>query len=284
MVKRLCVVGSINLDLVFRVAELPGRGETVLARSVHRFGGGKGANQALAARKLGAEVALVGIVGRDAAAGEALALLRQHGVTLAGVAEHDELPTGTAVITVADDAANHILVAPGANAALRPDTLALDAVDAVICQLEIPGEVVARAAELTRGFLCLNLAPAGPVAAAALRRADLVIVNEVEAGQLGETLHEVRGLLAITLGERGAVLLRGGHELARVIAPTVNAVDTTGAGDAFVAALTVGLVEAMAPADALRFACAAGAVAVTRAGAQPSLPTRVEVEALLRGG
>ncbi|MEZ4360038.1 MAG: ribokinase [Kofleriaceae bacterium] len=281
MVKRLCVVGSINLDLVLAVEALPGHGETVLARGLERFPGGKGANQALAARLLGAEVDLVGMVGRDAAAQEALQLLQRHGVGLSRVAEHAELATGTAVITVADDGANQIVVAAGANAALGPEPLDLGGADAVICQLEIPAEVVARAAEVARGFVCLNLAPVRPLPPAALRRADLVVVNEVEAAQLGDALREVRGLLAVTLGARGAVLSHRGAELARVAAPVVRAVDTTAAGDAFVAALTLALIEELPPREALGFACAAGAVTVTRPGAQPSLPTRAEVMALL---
>jgi ribokinase len=282
MVKRICVVGSINLDLVLSVTQLPTRGETVIARAMKRFPGGKGANQALAARLLGAEVALIGMVGCDDAAHEALRLLEMHGVDLTLVSTHAELATGTAMVVVADDAGNQIVVVPGANAGLRPSSLHLDGADAVICQLEIPDDVVEHAARAAPGLFCLNLAPVKPVPSAVLRRADLVVVNEVEAAQLGDALLEVGGLLAVTLGERGAVLRHRGVEIARAAAPRVRAVDTTAAGDAFVAALTVAIGEAMDPAEALAFACAAGAVTVTRPGAQPALPARAEVETLRR--
>jgi ribokinase len=282
MANRIFVVGSVNLDLVLSVNELPARGETVIAHSLERFPGGKGANQALAARLLGAEVELIGMVGRDEAAREALRLLELHGVGLTQVTAHAELPTGIAMVTVAADAANQIVVAPGANAALSSAALRLDGADAVICQLEIPVEVVEHAARTAPGLFCLNLAPVRPVPPAVLRRADLVVVNEVEEAQLGEALREVRGLLAVTLGARGAVLKRSSVEIARAAPPRVVAVDSTAAGDAFVAALTVAIAEAMEPAEALAFACAAGAVTVTRPGAQPSLPTRAEVAAMLR--
>jgi ribokinase len=278
----IVVVGSVNLDLSATVGRLPAPGETVTGATLSRFPGGKGANQALAARRLGADVRLVACVGDDAAADEALALLREGGVDLSLLQVSPASPTGIALICVAPSGENQIVVAPGANAAMDPAVLALGPADALICQLEVPGEAIAAVANAFEGFFCANLAPAKEIDVAVLQRADLVIVNETEAAWYGDTLAACRGLVAITYGSRGASLLKGGALIAEAVPPAVTAVDTVGAGDAFTAALTVALVEGQKPAAALRFACAAGAVAATRAGAQPSLPTREEVELLLR--
>ncbi len=277
----IIVVGSVNLDLSATVARLPEPGETITGASLSRFPGGKGANQALAARRLGAEVQLLACVGDDGAAAEALALLREDGVDLSRLQVLADSPTGIALICVAPSGENQIVVAPGANAAMDPGTLMFGSADALICQLEVPTDVIARAASEFRGFFCANLAPAREIDATVLQRADLVIVNETEADWYGDTLEACGGLVATTYGSRGASLRRGGELIAEAGPPAVTAVDTVGAGDAFTAALTVALVEGMAPPDALRFACAAGAAAATRAGAQPSLPTRAEVESLL---
>lgn len=280
---RILVAGSINLDFVATAEKLPGPGETVTGATLARHPGGKGANQALAARRLGAHVALAGRVGRDAMAEEALALLRADGVDLTAVGVDDEASTGVALIAVSADAENQIVVASGANAEMLPAHLPpLDA-DAVICQLEIPMETVI-AAGATRGLFCVNLAPATPTAEAVFARADLVIVNEGEAAFQGAALAGTRGLVAITEGAKGARLLKAGAEIARAAPPKVLAVDTTGAGDAFVGALVVALVEGQAPDAALRFACAVGALAATKPGAQPSLPWREDVETMLRRG
>lgn len=277
----IVVVGSINLDLSATVARLPEPGETITGASLSRFPGGKGANQALAARRLGAEVRLVGCVGDDAAAEEALALLRDEKVDLTHVQVLPDSPTGIALICVAPSGENQIVVAPGANARMDPGALTLPSADALICQLEIPADVITQAAAEFRGFFCANLAPAKEIDATVLQRADLVIVNETEAAWYGDTLEACSGLVATTYGSRGASLRKGGALIAEAEPPAVTAVDTVGAGDAFTAALTVALIEGEDPADALRFGCAAGAAAATRAGAQPSLPTRAEVDALL---
>ncbi len=277
----IVVIGSVNLDLSATVARLPEPGETITGATLSHFPGGKGANQALAARRLGANVQLVACVGDDATAAEALALLREDGVDLSHLQVLPDTPTGVALICVAPSGENQIVVAPGANAAMDPDTLTLGAADALICQLEVPAEVIARAAAGFRGFFCTNLAPAQEIDATVLQRADLVIVNETEAAWYGDTLKACRGMIATTFGARGASLHKSGELIAEAEPPTVAAVDTVGAGDAFTAALTVALVEGQEPQAALRFACAAGAAAATRAGAQPSLPTRPEVEALL---
>lgn len=267
---RLTVVGSINLDLVARAERLPRPGETVGGASFARVPGGKGANQAVAAARLGARVRLVGCVGHDPYADEALSGLREAGVELA-VAARDE-PTGVALIAVDASGENTIVVAPGANLELRPEDVELAAPDAVLAQQEISAATVARAAELAPRFF-LNAAPARPDPP----DAELTIVNRLERESLGER----GGLVCLTLGAEGAVLLEGGEEVARAEPPPVEAVDGTAAGDAFSACLVVSLLEDRPREEALQRACAAGALAASRPGAQTSLPTAEEVDALL---
>ena len=267
----VCVVGSANVDLVARCERLPRPGETVSGAAFSRVPGGKGANQALAAARLGAEVQLVAAVGSDPFAEEALALLEASGVELA--LQRPDAPTGVALILVDASGENAIAVAPGANALLGG--FELPAADAVICQLEIPDEAVVAAWEQASGLFCLNAAPARRVAV----DADLTVVNRYEL----EVLQRRDGLVALTLGAEGAVLLDGCDEIARATPPRVDAVDGTGAGDAFTACLVVSLVEGREPGEALTRACAAGAIAASRHGAQPSLPTAAEIDAILHG-
>jgi ribokinase len=261
------VVGSINLDLVTKVDRLPRAGETLSGATLQRIPGGKGANQAVAAARLGAAVRMVGCVGADPYAEEALAGLRDAGVTL-DVREAD-VPTGVAIILVAADGDNVIVVVPGANA--RVGGFSLNGGN-VLCQLEIPDDAV-REARAQADWLCVNAAPARPLVV----DADLVVANRYEAELIGP-----QRLLAVTLGEEGAVLLEDGKEVARATPPPVQAVDGTAAGDAFTACLVVCLLEGRPREEALRRACAAGAIAASRFGAQPSLPTADEVDAILR--
>jgi ribokinase len=277
----IAIVGSVNLDLVATVDRLPVAGETVTNAELSRFPGGKGANQALAAQRLGADVTMIGCTGEDAAADEALALLRDGGVNLDQCVSVKDVPTGTALIAVAASGENQIVVAPGANRQLTEDRLQLPDADALICQLEVPTETVAKAAAEFAGFFCVNLAPAMHVDVSVLQRADLVVVNESESAWYGDSLSACSGMIATTFGAAGAVLSKDGQDLARTKPPRVEVVDTTAAGDTFTAALTVALIEGQGPEDALQFACAAGAAAATKLGAQPSLPTRDEVFALL---
>lgn len=279
---RITVLGSINLDLVATGARLPTPGETVTGATFARHPGGKGANQALAAQRLGAQVQLIGRVGDDAMAGEALALLRSGDVNLADVSVDPAAPTGIALIAVDAAGENLIVVAPGANALLTPSDVPPFAADAMIAQLELAIETIAAAALAFTGFVTLNLAPVCPVPQALLERADLIVVNEGEAAHYGAALHALPGLIAITLGARGAQLFRRGDLLAEAAPPPVTVVDATGAGDSFVAALTVALLEGQPHETALRFACAAGALAATKAGAQPSLPFRADVDGACR--
>jgi ribokinase len=276
---RLAVIGSVNLDFVASAETLPAPGETVGGAILKRHPGGKGANQALAARRLGAEVSLYARVGADSFAQEALKLLRTDGVDLSHCAVDDNTATGVALIAVARDGENQIVVAPGANATFAPALLDDIDADALLCQLEISVQTIAYAAARFGGLFAINLAPAAPVPAALLQRADLIVVNQTEAGFYGASLHAAPGLVAITYGARGATLFRGGSEIARSASPRVKVVDTTGAGDAFCAALTLALVQGTAHAEALAFACTAGALAATKPGAQPSLPWRGDVDA-----
>jgi ribokinase len=260
----LTVVGSINLDLVARVAALPRAGETVTGLTFERIPGGKGANQAVAAARLGARVRLIGAVGVDPLAEEALDGLRAANVELelerAGT-------TGIALILVDAAGENQIVVVPGANASVTPRSPG----GAVLCQLEVPDAVVAAAAS-SASFFALNAAPARPVDL----EPDLLIVNQLE--------HEVvsRGkLVAVTYGAEGAALFENGVEIARARPPRVDAIDGTAAGDSFAACLVVSLLEGRTRQDALTRACAAGAIAASRMGAQPSLPTAAEISAIL---
>ncbi len=277
---RMAVVGSVNLDIVARVERFPQPGETVTHAKVSRFPGGKGANQALAAHRLGAAVYMVGCVGDDPAAAEALRLLRKEGVNLEYCLALEGISTGLALITVAASGENQIVVAPGANAAFHADLLELPPVDAVIAQLEVPMATVLRAACIADHFFCLNAAPARPVPREVLDHTDLLIVNEIEARAMGASLAGYRGLLATTYGGDGAVLSRHGEEIARARPPQVEVVDTTGAGDAFTAALTLGLASGMDPQMALERACIVGALTTTRPGASSS-PRAADVQRLI---
>ena len=263
MPPRLTVVGSANLDLVARVERLPRPGETVTDASLSRVPGGKGANQAVGAARLGADVRFHGAVGEDEFADEALVGLRGAGVERE-ITRRGQ--TGIALITVAEDGENQIVVVPGANATV-------DAVAGgnVLCQLEIPVATVEANAEAADWF-CLNAAPAKPVDV----EPDLLVVNryEYEVNSRGK-------LVALTLGKEGAVLLENEREIARASPPRVTAVDGTAAGDAFTACLVVSHLEGREWEEALRRACAAGAIAASRLGAQPSLPTAAEVDEIL---
>jgi ribokinase len=268
---RVTVVGSVNLDLVVRCEALPRQGETVSGATLARFPGGKGANQAVACARLGAAVTFVGAVGRDPFAAEALAGLREAGVGLE--LRETETPTGTALITVDAAGETTIVVSPGANAEVGDFELA--PADAVLCQQEIPDAAVIAAWEQASGIFCLNAAPARRIPV----DPDLAVVNRFEHGSLARS----DGLVALTLGAEGAVLLEDGEEVARAVPPRVDVVDGTAAGDAFTACLLVSLLEGRERAEALTRACAAGALAASRLGAQPSLPTAAEVDAILAG-
>jgi ribokinase len=263
------VVGSANVDLVAWCERLPRPGETVTDARLERFPGGKGANQAVAAARLGATVRFVGRIGGDDLV---LRSLEREGVDVTGVVR-DEGESGVALILVEASGENVIAVAPGANGRLNRDDVRVGEAEAVMCQMEIPSEAI-EAAAADAQFFCLNAAPArGPLRLSP----DLVVANRYEY----EVVGPCEGLVALTLGAEGALLLEAGREVARARAPQVEVVDGTAAGDAFCAALVVGLLEGRERGSALERACAAGALAASRPGAQPSLPTAAELDALV---
>lgn len=295
----IVVFGSLNVDLVTPVERLPGAGETVLGPGYALHPGGKGANQALAARRAGAQVALAGAVGRDGFAEIALGLLAEDGVDLSHVARV-EAPTGAAFIAVDAAGSNQIVVAAGANALARADAveaLRLGEGDLLLLQREVPESECLRAARAMRaggGRVILNLAPAGEPAPDLLALTDILIVNEHEAlilaGSLGwsetepdaiaQRLDGERGIACIvTLGSAGAVGWHGGVRR-RLEAPVVEAVDTVAAGDSFVGAFAAALQAGFGFSGALQRGLAAGSLACTVAGAQPSVPRREAIEAL----
>jgi len=294
----IVVAGSINLDLVAYVDRLPRGGETLAGRTFSASAGGKGANQALAARRAGAAVALVGAVGDDAFAAPALALLRRDGVDLCDVRVVPD-PTGVALIHVDATGENAITVVAGANATLVADDVPaarLRAGDTLVMPLEIPHATVAALALRARSAqmrVVLNAAPAAPVPAATLACVDVLVVNEIEARTLAQAhgmpdapaafcraaAERFGGAVVVTLGAHGACAAHRGESLA-LPAPAVDVVDTVGAGDALIGALAAALDRGASLSDALREGLAAGSLACTRAGAQPSLPWRDEIVAL----
>jgi ribokinase len=276
----VAVVGSINLDLVARVDQLPRPGETLTGAELEYVPGGKGANQAVAAARLGAQVRFVGAVGEDEFGTLAVRELRRAGVDLSRT-QVVRSRTGIALILVDDAGENQIVVVPGANHALDASRVDVGNPDALISQLEVEDDAIEAALGQTDAFFCLNAAPARAVPSAILERADLIVANSLELEALGSA--PMGALFALTLGAEGALLLEEGEEIARAAPPQVEAVDGTAAGDAFTACLVVSLLEGRDREDALRRACAAGGIAASRPGAQPSLPTAAEVDEILRG-
>ncbi len=289
----ITVFGSINIDLVTSVERIAGPGETVLGPSYAAIPGGKGANQALAARRAGAEVALVGATGRDGFADLALTLLRDAGVALDGVAEVDA-PTGAAFIAVDAAGENAITVAAGANARVTASQIAATTLRSgglLLLQREVPdreGEAAAVLARTAGLRTILNLAPSGLVSDTYLRSIDILVVNEHEATDLAAALtidadwaalaqhlgqrFGISGCV-VTLGPEGAIGWLGG-ETYRVDCPKVAVVDTTAAGDTFVGVFAAALDQGLGFAEALRRGTAGGSLACTRAGAQSSIPRR----------
>jgi ribokinase len=277
---RVAVFGSLNHDLTFWVPHPPAPDQTLRAHRMAQFVGGKGANQAVAAARLGADVSMIGRVGTDAAAAMILAQLTDDGVDVASV-RSIEGSTGTAVPIVSDDGQVSIIIAAGANGAVGPaDADAAAAVirsaDVLLLQGEVDASASARAAAIAREAgreVVFNAAPVPDRADLILDHDPIVVVNAHEALELGLASSE---RVIVTLGDAGVQV--GG---VRVGAFPTEVVDPTGAGDAFCAALAVALVEGAEVLDAVRFAAAAGACAVSVAGAHPSMPHREQVDALL---
>lgn len=290
------VVGSINLDVTIRTERIPTSGETIHGEGPEFFPGGKGANQAVAAAKLGARVSMLGAVGTDPYAEAALQGLRDARVDLDNLVRVSG-PTGMAFITVDDLGNNMIVVTPGANARLGADTVnrvraQIEAADILVLQGEIPAEGIIRAAELARGRVILNLAPVLGLPPDILRQSNPLVVNEYEARLAVGLLtgsppapdaadNEVAAILTengvdaliVTRGASGAIVATR-DALVAIPSPKVRAIDTTGAGDAFVGAVAAALAAGANLEDATRFAVRVGAYACTSPGAQPSYPDK----------
>lgn len=267
---RVVVVGSANVDLVLRVPHIVAPGETLLALTAARGGGGKGANQAVACARDGVDVAFVGAVGDDADGRYLRQCLDVEGISLEALATVD-VATGLAVVTVAADGENAIVVVPGANHALESLSVAaaalVAAADVVLLQLEIPLPLVMAAVQVATGTVVLNAAPATVLPAVLLVDVDVLVVNESEAAALVDVLSQVPAVVT-TLGGAGAVLRRRGEADLAVAGRRVEVVDTTGAGDTFCGVLAAGLARRLDWPQVLERATAAAAVAVQRAGAQ----------------
>lgn len=298
----ITVIGSINLDLIATVGRLPGPGETVPGGDFKSAPGGKGANQALAAARAGSKVRMVGAVGRDAFAGEAVAHLRDGGVDLSGVAEM-HAATGIALILVASDGENMIAVVPGANGTVVPGDLTkaqLQKGDVVLLQHEIPLPTVDAALDAARkagAITMLNTAPFRAEAASFVGKANYVVANESEfdlyagalelpAGERSERMLEFArrtgATVIVTLGGEGVIAAKG-DGLVQVPALKIKPVDTVGAGDTFCGYLAAGLDAGLELEQALRRAAAAGSLACLKPGAQPAIPMAAEVDEALKG-
>jgi ribokinase len=281
-VGRIAVVGSLNVDHIARVVDLPEPGQTVAAARFGQSLGGKGFNQAVTAARQGADVVMIGCVGDDAEGDHLLSTLVEEGVDAGFVRRHGGLPTGRAHITVDQHGRNTIVVIPGANEGVTFPSACLEGVSVLLTQLEVPLPVVGAALAAARAadiVTVLNPAPGRRLSAEILGLVDYLIPNELEAQQMGEVLYH--GIAIVTMGAQGALLLEPGQPDRRIPPVAVQAVDETGAGDAFCGCVVAGLADGRPLIDVLYRASAAGAHAVTVPGALPSLPTRDDVERLL---
>jgi ribokinase len=297
--KKILVVGSSNTDMVIKTRKFPAPGETILGGRFFMNPGGKGANQAVAARRLGGTVSFVGKIGDDIFGKQAMQLLEDEGIHVDFIATDPENPSGVALITVDAKGENSIVVAPGSNGTLSPDDFdlalsVLDESDLVLLQLEIPLSTVGHVAEMAsqRGKkVVLNPAPADQLPDSLFKNIYLITPNETEAELLTgiratnpETAQKAANILKekgvkeviITMGSAGAFVLSD-EFTGMVPAPKVEAVDTTAAGDTFNGALVVALSEEMPMQKAVEFACRAASISVTRIGAQSSIPSRKEI-------
>jgi ribokinase len=300
MAAEIVVVGSANLDLVVEVDRVPAVGETVMGGDLRRIPGGKGANQAVAAARLGRDVAMVGRLGADEGGEILRAALNADGVDTTQMITTEDVPNGVALISVGSDGDNAIVVSPGANARVTPTDIEAAAdmlrnAAVTLLQLEIPLDAVTAAAHAAHGIVILNPAPAPaePLPEGLLARVDILVPNQTELATLtghdGPITAEIATTLAttlpsqavvVTLGADGALVVDRGA-VTHVSAPSVTPVDTTAAGDSFCGALADALVRGESLIDAARWAIRVGAATTLRPGAQPSLPTPTEVEQLL---
>ncbi|HVK54684.1 MAG TPA: ribokinase [Burkholderiales bacterium] len=299
MKPRIVVVGSVNMDLVARVPRMPLPGETLTGSDFRSIAGGKGANQAVAAARLGADVSLIGRIGTDGFGARLRNLLEKDHIALPHLYSCDGIATGAAIIMVDSAGENCIVLTPGANAALTKDDIdqaasSIEQADVLICQLETPLPTVRRAMQIAKVHgtrVVLNPAPAQSLPASDLALVDYLIPNETEAGLLtGITVVDLASAKAaaarlreqgpkavlLTLGPKG-VLIADENGARHIPAPQVTAVDTTAAGDTFIGGFTVALAEGLSLVEAAQFGQRAAAISVTRFGAQTSIPNRDEV-------
>ncbi len=298
------VVGSINMDVVAFVDRHPELGETIFGREVNYFPGGKGSNQAVSCRRLGCETLLVGRVGDDAFGEQLLSFQQREGIDVGSVRRLTNASTGTAFVTVADSSANSIVVISGANASWDDEfvnDLPVESGDIVLAQFEIPDRAIALAfakARMCGATTLLNPSPARPLSPSIADTTDLLVVNEHELATLSghavaaddeqtvsvaanNLLGNGYRAIVVTLGEHG-VRLFDGVRSHRIEARTVEAVDSTAAGDTFIGGLTAGLLSGMALPEAAELANIAASISVTRRGAASSIPTRAEVDIVRR--
>jgi len=296
----IVIVGSLNMDLVVRAPRHPLPGETLIGSSFQTFPGGKGANQAVAAARLGAQVRMIGRVGQDAFGDALLATVQRDGVDTTFIRRDPQAPTGVALITLDAAGQNTIVVASGANGNVSAEDVlqsvpAFEGADVLLVQLECPLDAVQTAIQQAHQAgmkVVLNPAPACPLPPDLLRQVDYLIPNQHEltllAGGIADREQAIRTIQAlgvpnvvVTLGDEGALLALGEDRLF-LPAYRVEVVDTVAAGDAFAGAFALALAEGKSPMEAARWGNAAGAIAVTRPGAQPSMPTRQELEKFLK--
>jgi ribokinase len=300
----ITIVGSVNMDLVFRCERMPGLGETITGREFYQIPGGKGANQAVAAARMGAEVRLLGRVGDDDFGTRLRGCLAADGIDISNLGTVAGIATGVAGIMVDDAGQNSIVVAPGANAALTVDDVeamaaAIGGAQLLICQLETPLETVVRAIDIAKRSalpVIFNPTPVRDLSDVLLAKVDYLIVNEVEATQLShiavtdevsarlaaqKLLARGAGAVLLTMGEHGVCIAQA-DGCSFIPAVKVEVVDTTAAGDTFVGAFAVGLAHGLDVVAAGIQAQYAAALSVTKLGAQTSIPQRAEVDALIR--
>ena len=298
MIGGIVVVGSLNMDLVVRAPRHPHVGETIIGSDFGTYPGGKGANQAVAAARMGGAVKMVGRVGQDDFGQALLRNVSDNGVDTTFILRDPHAATGVALITVDDAGQNTIVVASGANARLTPEDVAraesvFEGASVLVLQLETPVLAISRAIEIAQHYglwVVLNPAPAQKLDAGLLASVDYLIPNQTELALLAgvQPLEEAVAVLQgwgvpnliVTLGERG-VLIAQGERQTHLPAHAVEVVDTTAAGDAFVGAFAVALTQGLSTQESAAWGNAAGALAVTRPGAQPSLPNRAELDEFL---
>ncbi len=296
---KILIVGSLNMDLVVRVPHSPKPGETVLGGDFETFPGGKGANQAVAAARMGGEVTMVGRVGNDNFGDTLIQGMVDNNIRTSYVVKDSEVPTGIAMIAVAADGENLIVVASGANFQVSAEDVnttrdIMRETDLLLLQLECPIEAVTAAVDLAKAYdvpVVLNPAPAQPLSQHLLANVNVLTPNEEELLMLTDEKEIEKAIdkaldwgvknLVITLGANGARVITAGTDK-HIPAHEITAVDTTAAGDAFNGALAVMLAEGKPLLEAVNYGMAAGALAATKRGAQPSLPTRDAVEALMQ--